>query len=77
VGIDIPRLLIRLRADLVEAGESSARQRLLRRVYGWGMQDAVRYRRTYRMLRRRNVLAGWPEPAPRTFRERWQARGAS
>jgi L-lactate dehydrogenase complex protein LldF len=76
VGIDIPRLLVRLRADLVEAGESSARQRLLRRVYGWGMQDAVRYRRTHRMLRRRNVLAGWPEPAPRTFRERWQARKA-
>ena len=76
VGIDIPRLLVRLRGDLVDAGESSTRERLLRRVYGWGMQDVVRYRRIYRMLRRRNALAGWPEPARQTFRERWQARVA-
>jgi hypothetical protein len=26
------------------------------------------------MLRRRNTLAGWPEPAPQTFRQRWQGR---
>jgi L-lactate dehydrogenase complex protein LldF len=74
VGIDIPRLLVRLRGDLVEAGESGTRKRLLRRAYGWGMQDVARYRRIHRMLRRRNPLAGWPEPAPQTFRQRWQGR---
>jgi L-lactate dehydrogenase complex protein LldF len=74
VGIDIPRLLVRLRGDLVEARESGTRERLLRRAYGWGMQDVARYRRIHRMLRRRNTLAGWPEPAPQTFRQRWQGR---
>lgn len=74
VGIDIPRVLVRLRAELSDAGASSTRERLLRRVYGWAMQDVTRYCRMHRILRRRNVLAGWPEPAHRTFRERWQER---
>lgn len=74
VGIDIPRLLVRLRGDLAGAGECSARQRLLRRIYRWGMADPGRYRRLHRWLRRSPRLAGWPQPARQTFRERWLAR---
>ncbi|HSN76065.1 MAG TPA: LUD domain-containing protein [Anaerolineae bacterium] len=74
VGIDIPRLLVRLRGDLVEAGQSGFDQRLLRRAYRWGMADPGRYRRLHRWLRRGNLLRRWPQPAAQTFRERWQAR---
>ena len=74
VGIDIPRLLVRLRGDLVEAGQSGFDQRLLRRAYRWGMADPGRYRRLHRWLRRGHLLRAWPPPASRTFRERWQAR---
>jgi L-lactate dehydrogenase complex protein LldF len=74
VGIDIPRLLVRLRGDLVDAGQSGFNQRLLRRAYRWGMADAGRYRRLHRWLRRGHPLRAWPQPAAQTFRERWQAR---
>jgi len=74
VGIDIPRLLVRLRGDLVEAGQSGFNQRLLRRAYRWGMADAGRYRRMHRWLRRSNLPRHWPQPAAQTFRDRWQTR---
>ncbi len=74
VGIDIPRLLIRLRGDLAEAGEIGARERMLRRAYRWGMKDAANYRRWHRLLRRTNLLPNWPRPASQTFRTRWQAQ---
>jgi len=74
VGIDIPRLLVRLRGDLVEAGQSGFDERLLRRAYRWGMADPGRYRRLHRWLRRGHLLRAWPPPASQTFRERWQAR---
>jgi L-lactate dehydrogenase complex protein LldF len=74
VGIDIPRLLIRLRGDLVEAGHGGLNQRLARRAYRWGMADARRYRRLHRWLLRGHLLRAWPQPAAHTFRERWQAR---
>lgn len=74
VGIDLPRLLVRLRSDLVEAGEIGAGQRLLRRAYRWGMADPARYHRLHRWLLRRNLPRGWPQPARQTFRQRWQAR---
>jgi L-lactate dehydrogenase complex protein LldF len=74
VGIDIPRLLIRLRGDLVEAGEIGPRERLWRRVYAWGMKDAANYRRLHRLLRRGNLVRNWPRPASQTFRAAWQAR---
>lgn len=74
VGIHIPRLLVRLRGDLVEAGQSGFNQRLLRRAYRWGMADPGRYRRLHRWLRGSGALRGWPRPAAQTFRARWQAR---
>lgn len=74
VGIDIPRLLIRLRGDLAHAGEVTIDQRLLRRAYRWGMANPVRYRRLHRGLRSGVLLRNWPRPASQTFRERWQAR---
>ncbi len=74
VGIDLPRLLVRLRGDLADAGEIGAGQRLLRRAYRWGMADTARYRRLHRWLLRRDVPRGWPQPARQTFRQRWQAR---
>jgi L-lactate dehydrogenase complex protein LldF len=74
VGIDIPGLLVRLRSDLVKAGEIGVGQRLLRRAYRWGMADAGRYRRLHQMLRRNHALRGWPSPAAQTFRQRWQAK---
>lgn len=74
VGIDIPRLLVRLRGDLVESGQLGIDQRLLRRAYRWGMADPGRYRRLHRWLRRGVLLRAWPRPAAMTFRERWQAR---
>ena len=74
VGIDIPRLLVRLRGDLVEAGQSGFNQRLLRRAYRWGMADPGRYRRLHRWLRASGALRSWPRPAAQTFRERWQAK---
>jgi L-lactate dehydrogenase complex protein LldF len=77
VGIDLPQLLIRLRHDLAQAGEISTGQRLLRRVYRWGMADAGRYGRLHRWLLRRNLPGAWPQPARQTFRERWQARRGS
>jgi L-lactate dehydrogenase complex protein LldF len=76
VGIDIPRLLVRLRGDLVEKGEIAASQRLWRRAYRWGMRDASRYRRVHQWLQHSH-LRGWPRPAAQTFRERWQARRSS
>lgn len=76
VGIDIPRLLVRLRGDLLDAGQSGFDQRLLRRGYRWGMADPSRYRRMHRWLRRGHLLRRWPQPAAQTFRERWQARQA-
>ncbi len=77
VGIDIPRLLIRLRGDLVEAGQSRRNQRLIRRAYRWGMSDPARYRRLHRWLRSGSLLRSWPQPAAHTFRQRWQARRGS
>lgn len=77
VGIDLPRLLIRLRSDLAEAGEIGTGQRLLRRAYRWGMADPARYSRLHRWLLRRNLPRGWPQPARQTFRQRWQARRGS
>ncbi len=74
VGIDIPRLLIRLRGDLAEAGEIGPRGRLWRRVYAWGMKDAANYRRLHGLLRRGNLVRTWPRPASQTFRAAWQAR---
>ena len=74
VGIDIPRLLIRLRGDLAAAGEMGSRARLWRRAYRWGMQDAASLRRLHRLLRSARLLSDWPQPASQTFHARWQAR---
>lgn len=74
VGIDIPRLLVRLRSDLAAAGELTVEERLLRRAYRWGMADPARYLRLHRWLLQRNLWRRWPRPASQTFRERWQAR---
>jgi L-lactate dehydrogenase complex protein LldF len=77
VGIDIPLLLVRLRGDLVEAGQGGFNQRLARRAYRWGMADAGRYHRLHRWLRRGHLQRAWPQAAAQTFRERWQARRGS
>lgn len=74
VGIDIPRLLIRLRGDLAEAGEIGPGERLWRRIYAWGMKDAANYRRLHRLLRRGKLVRNWQRPASQTFRAAWQAR---
>lgn len=74
VGIDIPRLLIRLRGDLAAAGELGKRERMLRRLYRWGTQDAANLPRLHRLLRSARLLPDWPQPASQTFHARWRER---
>lgn len=89
VGIDIPRLLLRLRGDLAEARRTPALTNQVLRLWSWAMSDSTRYRRLagilaatgpwpgrlLRSLLTRHRPAGqdWPAPARRSFRERWQA----
>jgi L-lactate dehydrogenase complex protein LldF len=80
VGIDIPTLLVRLRGDLADAGRVRPGDRLLRRIYRWGMASPQRFRRLHRWLVRSGPLRSWslgrelPAPAAQTFRERWLGR---
>jgi len=50
VGIDIPRLLIRLRGDLNQAGRASNGQQLGRRLFAWSMASPEHYGRLHRWL---------------------------
>jgi L-lactate dehydrogenase complex protein LldF len=79
VGIDIPRLLIRLRGDLMQASRMARRDKLGRRLFAWSMKSPEHYGRLHRWLARGSRPLGkvrlrrLPPPAARTFRERWQA----
>jgi L-lactate dehydrogenase complex protein LldF len=88
VGIDIPRLLLRLRADLAEARRTPALTNQVLRLWSWAMSDSTRYRRLAGILaatgpwpgrllssllaRQQPAGQDWPAPARRSFRERWQ-----
>lgn len=74
VGINIPRLLLRLRADLAQAGRSGVGEQMARRTYRASMLDAGRYRQLRTWLRSASVRGRRPQPAVQSFRERWQAR---
>ncbi len=50
VGIDIPRLLIRLRGDFHQAGRSTPGQQMGRRLFAWSMASAEHYGRLHRWL---------------------------
>lgn len=52
VGIDIPRLLIRLRTDFHQAGRASNGQQLGRRLFAWSMASPEHYGRLHRWLLR-------------------------
>ncbi len=56
VGIDIPRLLIRLRGDLNHAGRASTGQQLSRRLFAWAMASPEKYGQLHRWL----VGSAWP-----------------
>lgn len=79
VGIDIPKLLVALRTDLVRAGRMSTRDRMQRRLFAWAMASPENYRRWKGWLARRARVGGSRrfEPAARSFRERWAAKGGS
>lgn len=74
VGINIPRLLLRLRAELTQAGRSSVSEQLARRTYRASMHDPGRYRQLRTWLRSASVRGRRPQPAAQSFRERWQTR---
>lgn len=58
VGIDIPRLLVQLRSDLVEAGRMPASGRPVARLWVWVMRDPARYRLLARVLAASDGLLG-------------------
>jgi L-lactate dehydrogenase complex protein LldF len=84
VGIDIPRLLVRLRGDLAHGRRTPAITRQSLHLWTWAMSDITRYRRLAGILAAAGQLPGrrflplpagrqdWPTPARRSFRERWQ-----
>ena len=73
VGIDLPRLLVALRTHQAAASPPLSTQ-AARRLFGWAMADANRYRMAQRWLQQSRWPRSLPRPAAQSFRERWQAR---
>lgn len=86
VGIDIPQMLIWLRAARQDAGLAGLDERALRQIYRWAAANESNYRRLHGWLRRgwlgtaspqlRRWRAGraLPAPAEKSFRQRWSER---
>ena len=92
VDIDLPRMLLDLRRDLVESGESQAGWDLAMKMWAVGMTSPARYALGGRAARAGQavmgeympgVLGNWsahrdfPEFAPKSFRQLWKERAPS
>ena len=92
VDIDLPRMLLDLRRDLVESGESEAGWDLAMKMWAVGMTSPKRYALGGRAARAGQALMGeympgvlgnwsahrdFPEFAPKSFRQLWKERAPS
>jgi L-lactate dehydrogenase complex protein LldF len=88
VKIDLPRLLLDLRSDIVDRGAAPLHERMAARAYASAMRKPGRYSRAVRLARRFARLPLLPTPtnvwkrtrnlprfAAKTFRELWAERG--
>jgi L-lactate dehydrogenase complex protein LldF len=85
VAIDIPSMLVHLRARVTESKKTTPESTAMRAL-AWAMSDARRWRRLVRLgrfgrLASRHVpLPGWstardlPQPPKETFRDWWESR---
>lgn len=90
VDIDIPRMLLELRHELVQDGETEAKWTFALRLWAWANRSARLFawggklsrwgQRRFKWWRSAGPLKEWtkyrefPNFAPQSFREQWQAR---